>query len=314
MADDLFVVADFIADALDVDKTMTSEVLNASPLVSRLPIGDTADGSEVHKYNKYTGAPVVGFRSPNDGRDYDASVDTVVSVTCTILDFSWKVDMAVADAWRQGPEDLIAREGIRHLGAAMFILEQQCIYGTTSPGDSNGFGGLLTNTDYDALADAMVIGGGGTTASEQSSLWAIRTGFDHCRLVTPSARGISLGDTQVIETTSTAGGSFPAYYTPASLYIGFQMGGKYSAGRIANLSVTTDTKPLTDDLISDLLAAFPSGGGPDFMFTNRTMVKELQQGRTATNPTGAPAPFPDSAFNVPLFSTDAITITEAVEV
>jgi hypothetical protein len=50
------------------------------------------------------------------------------------------------------------------------------------------------------------------------------------------------------------------------------------------------------------------------MITNRTMRKELQQGRTATNPTGSPAPFPDSAFGVPLFTTDAITITEAVEV
>ncbi len=310
MANDLYAVADFVADALDVDRTETSEVLNGSPLVSVLPIGDTSDGSSTHKYNKYTGAPVVGFRSANAGRDYDHSVDTVVSVTCTILDFSWRVDKAVADTWRDGPEALIAREGARHLAAALFKLEQQCIYGTTSPGDSAGFGGLLTNTDLDALADDMVITGGGSTANEQSSVYAIRTGFDHCRLVTPMAQGVTLGDTIVTEANDA---NYPVYYTPASMYVGFQMGGKYSAGRIANISTTTDTKPLTDDLVSDLLAAFPAGGGPDHLVMNRTRRKDLQQGRTATNESGRPAPFPMDAFGVPIITTDAITDTEAVE-
>jgi hypothetical protein len=311
MANDLFTVADFVSDALDVDPTTTSEVLNQSPLVSRLPISDTSDGSETHKYNVYTGAPVVGFRAANAGRDYDSSTDAVTTATCTILDFSWRVDYAVANAWRKGPEDLIAREGIRHLAAALFALEKQIIYGTTSPGDSAGFTGFLQSTFLDALADDMVIGGGGTTATEQSSLYAIKAGDNDVKLVTPMARGVDLGDTIVTEANDT---NHPVYYTPASMYIGIQLGGKYSIGRIANLSVTTDTKPLTDDLIADLLAVFPSGMGPDFMVTNRTMRKELQQGRTATNPTGAPAPFPDSAFNVPLFTTEAITLTEAVEV
>ncbi|MBA7711875.1 hypothetical protein ES703_120842 [subsurface metagenome] len=39
---------------------------------------------------------------------------------------------------------------------------------------------------------------------------------------------------------------------------------------------------------------------------------QLQDSRTATNPTGAPAPFPESAFNVPIFDTTAITNTEAL--
>ncbi len=310
MANDLLAVGDFVADALDVDKTMTSEVLNDAPFVNRLPIGDTADGSETHKYNKYTGAPVVGFRSANAGRDYDHSVDTVVTVTCTILDFSWRVDYAVANAWRQGPEDLIAREGVRHLAAALYHLEKQCIYGTVSPGDSSGFSGFLNNTDLDALADTMVIGAGGTTATEQSSVYAVKTGFDDCRLVTPMSRGVMLGETIVTEANDT---NHPVYYTPASMYIGFQMGGKYSVGRIANISTKTDTKPLTDDLLSDVLSVFPANRGPDIFVMNRTRLKDLQQGRTATTTTGAAAPFPDSAFQVPIVVTDAITDTEAVE-
>lgn len=311
MANDLYVVADFIADALDVDKTTTSEVLNMAPLVSRLPISDTSDGSETHQYNIYTGAPVVGFRNPNAGRFYDHSVDEVVTATCTILDFSYRVDYAIANAWRQGAEDLIAREGVRHLAAALFKVEQQVIYSTTSPGDAAGFSGFLTNTDYDAVADDMVINAAGSTATVQSSLWAFKTGFNDVRLVTPFTRGITLGDTIVTEANDS---NHPVYYTPASMYIGLQMGGKYSAGRICNINSATDTKPLTDDLISELLTEFPSGMGPDFMVCNRTSLSDLQQSRTATNTTGAPAPFPDSSFNVPIFTTDAITQTEAVEV
>ena len=310
MADDLFTIADFVSDALDVDPTMTSEVLNASPFVARLPIGDTSDGSATHKYNKYTGAPVVGFRAANSGRDYDSSTDTVVTVDCKILDFSWKVDYAVANSWRKGPEDLIMREGIRHLAAALFKIEQQCLYGTTSPGDSAGFAGFLTSTYLDALADDMCIGAGGTTASQQSSVYGVRVGFDDCRLVTPSTMGIQLGETIVTESNEA---NYPVYYTPASMYIGFQMGGKYSVGRIANISTTTDSKPLTDDHLSDLISLFPANMGPQMFVMNRTRLKDLQQGRTATNPTGAPAPFPDSAFNVPIIVTDALVDTEAVE-
>jgi hypothetical protein len=43
---------------------------------------------------------------------------------------------------------------------------------------------------------------------------------------------------------------------------------------------------------------------------NRVALKELQQSRTATNPTGAPAPFPAEAFGVPIVTTDALGSAE----
>lgn len=310
MANDLFAVADFVADALDVDRTETSDVLNAAPLVARTPMSFTSDGSSTHKYNKYTGAPVVGFRAANTGRDYDHSVDTVVSVTCTILDFSWRVDKAVADTWRDGPEALIAREGLRHLGAAFFKLEQQMIYGTASPGDSAGFTGLLQNTALDAVADTMVINAGGSTANTQTSVWAMKFGFDHDRLVIPNGAAMQLGETIVTEANDA---NYPVYYTPASLYIGFQQGGIYSNGRIANLHASDSGAQLTDDDISDLLGQFPAGMGPDVLVMSRQSLKQLQQSRTATNTTGAPAPFPTEAFGVPILVTDGVVNTEAVE-
>lgn len=304
MANDLFTVADFISDALDVDPTQTTEVLNQSPTVARVPIGDTSDGSETHKYNKYTGAPVVGFRQANAGRDYDHSVDTVVTVACKILDFSWRVDYAEANAWRRGPEDLIRREGIRHLNAALFKLEQQLFYGTGSLGDSDGFEGLADSSYLNQLSDDMVVSAGGSTADSQTSLYFLKTGFDDVRFVTPIGRGPSLGQTIVTEANDS---NHPVYYTPASMYVGVQLGGAYSVGRIANVESALD-----DDDIAEVLSAFPAGMGPSLGVMNRKALRLLRESRTATNVTGAPAPFPSSAFGVDMFTTDGIVSTEAV--
>lgn len=314
MAHDMHAVADFVADALDVDRTETSNLLERAPLVSRMTISDTSDGSSTHKHNTYTGAPTGFWRAVNTPRDYDSSIDTVVSATCTILDFSWKTDKALADSWRDGAQAYIAREGMRHLKAAMFDLEQQIIYGVTSPGDSAGFVGLLASTYLDALADTMVIGAGGTTVSTQTSVYGLRLGFDDVRLVSP-AMALDVGDTVVTEATLDGStGGFPVYYTPSSAYIGLQLGGSFSAGRIANLHASDAGAGLDDDLISDMVSQFPSNMGPDVLVMHRQSLKQLQQSRTATTTSGRAADFPNEAFGIPIVVTDAISITEAVEV
>jgi hypothetical protein len=39
---------------------------------------------------------------------------------------------------------------------------------------------------------------------------------------------------------------------------------------------------------------------------NRTALAELRDSRTATNPSGAPAPFPTEAFGIPIVVTDIL--------
>ena len=166
MANDYFTISEFVADALDVARTNTSDLLIDSPVVARMPRLAPADGGTTHKYNKYTGQPVVGFRSENDGRENDNSEDTVVSVSLKICDFSFAVDVAVADAWRDGgAEALIAREGARHLQAALFKLEKQLFYGTGTGGGSAGFSGFMNSTYLNDLSDALVIDAGSLNAA-----------------------------------------------------------------------------------------------------------------------------------------------------
>lgn len=310
MADDNMTVADLVAGAFDVAQTATSDLLQDSPFVARLPRINPSGSNTVHKYRKYTGAPNVGFRSENNGRDNDHSTDTVVTVNLKIADFSFAIDTRSADGDSQStPEQVIAREGARHLAAMLFAAESQVFYGTGTGGDSAGFTGFLNSAYLDALADQMVIDAGGTTADTASSVYAVRLGTDDVAMVTQPQ--ISIGDTQIARVQG-ADGWYHAYDTPCSVWMGLQMGGAYSIGRIANLTADSG-KGLTDDLISSLLSEFPAGRQPTVLVMNRRSLKQLQQSRTATNATGAPAGFPSESFGVPIIVTDAILSTEALE-
>jgi len=312
MANDYLTVADYAAEALEVEQTDISDLKNDAPLVARLPIEDTSTGTSVHKFKKYTAAPVVGFRAESDGREYDHSESTVVTVTCKILDFSWDVDVATANAHPRGREQGVATEGLRHLNAALFHLEKQLFYGTGTGGDSAGFSGFMNSTELDALADEMVVSGGGTTATTQTSAYGLRVGTNDVKIVTPMATGIELGETVVIQKAG-ATGFYPAYFTPASIFIGLQMGSVYSVGRIANLHASDSNAQLDDDKTASLRKLFPAGRKAQLLAVNGNALYDLQQSRTATNPTGTPAPFPETTHGMEIVETDALLSTEAVE-
>ena len=209
MANDPLALADMIADALNLSGADVTDLVQSVPFLNLLPLEISSNG-ETHLYAKETGAPVVGFRAPNVGREEDSSIDTLVTVTLKLLDFSWWVDKGIADIWRRGREDLIAREGLRHIKSAMVAFETQVIYGVTSPGDSAGFVGMAAATTVDALADAMTIDAGGTTASTASSCWAVRIGPNDLTAVA-HGDGIQLGETVTQRMVSTGTLTVPFY-------------------------------------------------------------------------------------------------------
>lgn len=320
MADDLHAIADLIADAFDLADIEVSDLLRTSPFLQALRMEPSSNGT-THKYTKETGAPVVGFRAPNAGRDLDSSEDTLVSLDLKVLDFSWACDVAVANAWRKGKADYIAREGKRHLAAALMAFERQLINGTLGASDSGGaigsaagFTGFRNAAGCDAVADTMVVNAAGAVADTISSVWAVRLADDGvCGVYKGDSSAFELLDTNIVPyvvNPGTDNKTFPAYYTGASTWLGMQVGGAYDIGRIANL--TASSAPLTDDLIAALLAKFPIGRKPTHLLMSRRSQRQLQDSRTATTTTGAPAPFPQESFGVPIIVTDAISDTEEI--
>lgn len=285
----------------DLDIT---DLLQDAPLLAALAADVASNGTE-HKYLKETGAPVVGFRAANDGRENKASADTLVTITLKILDASFSVDKALADAYRKGPEAYLAREGKRHLKAAFAAAELQLVNGVSA--DSAGFVGMLAATTIDAVADAMVVNAGGDTANACTTVIALRTSDDgnDVTVITGNDGEMKMGDSVVTRLTG-ATGFYPGYFTPISGWLGLQIGSAQSIGRIANLDFD---HTLDDDMISDLISRFPTTRKPNLLVMNRRGLKQLQQSRTATNQTGAPAPFPTESFNVPIVPTDAILDT-----
>jgi hypothetical protein len=121
MANDLQTISDLIGDSLDIAPIEVSDLLKSSPLIAALAMEPSSNGT-THKYVKETGAPVVGFRAANAGRDMTSSQDTLVTINLDILDFSWMVDQAVANAWRKGgAQAYIARECSRLLRQTLLL-------------------------------------------------------------------------------------------------------------------------------------------------------------------------------------------------
>lgn len=302
---DLVKINDMNLADLDV-----SDLLQGAPLLAALAADVASNGTD-HKYLKETGAPVVGFRAANDGRENKASADTLVTINLKILDASNAVDMALADGYRKGPEAYIARESRRHLKAAFAAAEAQLISGVGA--DAAGFVGLCDATTIDAIADAMVINATGSTASTGSSVIAIRSNDDgnDCTLITGNDGKIDIGESVVQRMEGATTGFFPAYFTPVTGWMGLQIGSAYSVGRICNLTAQAG-KTLTDALISQLLALFPVGKEPNMLVMSRRSRQQLQASRTATNATGAPAPIPMESFGVPIIVTDGMPNTQAI--
>ena len=312
MADDLHVLADLVADALDLSGTEISNILNRAPLVNRLPFVESSNGT-THKYITHTADPVVGFRAPLAGRDLDSSVDTPVTSNLFILDWSWASDKAIADAWRKGRQDYVSREGARHINAAAFKLEQQVLYGTSALGDSAGFAGLANLSQLDGLSDSMVVNAGGTTADTASSVFLLKLGDDQgiAGVYKGDGPAIELGETIVQDFQDASDRHFPAYYTPASTWFGLQLGANYSVSRIANLTADAGAG-LTDDRIYEAIEKHPAGHTPDVMVMSRRSREQLRKSRTSTNATGAPAPTPEEVAGIPILVSEAVSNAEAL--
>jgi hypothetical protein len=304
MADSFLTLADLLrVNDKNLADINVSDVLNDAPII-RAIAAEPVDGT-THKYLKLTTAPTVGFRDVNEGRDNSKSVDTLVTVDLGILDATFAVDVALADGYNKGPESYIQREAERHLRAAFFKAETQLLYGTDD--DGGGFEGLM---DSLAFGGTMVYDAAGSIDGSISTVFAVRsTGLNDVVLLAGKNAGLEIGETSVQRIVEGTG-SYPGYYTPIYGWLGLQVGSIYSAGRIANLDTT---KTLTDDMIAELLSRFPSSAPATHLIMSRRSRRQLQDSRTATNPTGSPAPFPDSAFGVPILTTDSVEDTGSPE-
>lgn len=291
-----------------------SDVLDGAPLLKIMAAQPASNGT-LHKYLKVTTNPTAAFRDALDGIVHTASADTLVTVTCKILDASFDTDIALAQAYKGGVDGWLQVEQARKLRAAFARAEKQIFYGTGS--DASGFTGIIDGTAHDALSDTMVVTAGGSNASTQTSCFLMRHAVDGACMIIGNDGLISVEEPTIIQKAGTSGATYlyPAWYVAAVGYLGFQIGSAYDVCRIANIECNslTSTSAFTDDHIFAAISKFPADRQPNVIVMNRDARRLLRQSRTATNPTGAPAPLPTEVNGIPIVVTDQIVSTEAVE-
>lgn len=300
------------ANDQNLSQEYVSDLLQAAPFINSLEAVPASNGT-LHKYLKTTTAAGAGFRTPGSGRDQSSYAQTPVTVTLKLLDASFHVDRAIADAFHLGVDALMEISAKEAIKAALAKAEKQLIYGTGSLGDSDGFSGLVNNTAIDAASDTMVVNAGGSTANSMTSVYAVYSSpADTAVVVGKNAAGVMLDvgprfETYMLDSSSLA---YPAYSSVVHAWLGLQFGSVYSVGRICNIGASANK--CTDALIAQLLAKFPVDKRPNLLVMSRQSLFQLQASRTATNATGAPAPIPTESFGVPIIATDAVVNTEAV--
>jgi hypothetical protein len=311
MADDLVTLADMAKiNDMNARDAGASDIFNAAPLLAALMAIESTNGA-THTYMKYSGAPVVGFRAPNAGREHDKSTDTLVTIALKILDASFHADKKVVDIdKRNGVAGYMAREAKRHLAQAFRKAEEQLINGIVGSGgvgaSADGYAGLIDSYRY--LNSPRVVNCGGGATNNRSSVWAIRTVPDESGVCVVLGDGeIRVEDFFIQFVEDGDGKKFPAYMQEIDGWVGLQIATANTVARLVNVGATG---PLTDDKIADLLNEFEEEAPATHLVMNRHARKQLQQSRTATTTTGAPAPIPTEVFGVPIITTSSISNNE----
>lgn len=282
-----------------------SNILNQAPVIRRLFAQPASQGGTQHVFNRMLTEPGAGFRLVNEGITNAGGTFEQVTLACALLDASFSRDKAIALGYRKGPQAYMDKEGMASLAAAFFGIEKAIFRANLN----KQFTGLPGNAYFDAITvDSQVVDAGGNGGR---SVWLLRSAENGVSLIAGNEGNVSM-DTEdaTVVAYDASDRPFTALHRSILGYFGLQVGSQYDAARIANIDGTTSHK-LTDKLIAQALSKFKAGMMPTLIALSRTSLFELQDSRTAVNPTGAPAPIPTEAFGIPIEVTDAIPEDEA---
>lgn len=298
---------------------LIEENLKFAPEVAQFPMR-TIKGTS-YKTGIRTALPTTAFRGANEGQTPSKSTFVNRLVEAYIFGGQIEVDKAVADAHEDGAEALQAIEALGVMQSAMQKIGSQIWYGVST--DAKGFPGAKAATVFGAstaVGDALTINATGATASTASSVYAVKFGDQHSTLIGGNNKAWELDPFTIQQIVAANSGKLTAYVAGLTGWIGLQIAHENCVRRIANLTAETN-KGLTDALLAQLLATFPIGFVPDAIFMSRRSRTQLQTSRSVVLQGNAKvrpdqpvvAPIPTEYDGVPIFATDSILNTDAIE-
>jgi len=258
----------------------------------------------VFKTLDITAYPAAAFRAVNAGRDTTKPTLANQTVTCKFLDASWDIDVAAVKESEWGED---ATKDIYKMAAwrgALTTLCSQTWYGTDN--DANGFAGIASlypNNDSTNVIDA------GGSGSDLSSAYLLHLGTQAFCYAWGNDATLEVGELVKTLIPTSTDNTLWGWAQSIGAWCAICLTNNLAGVRICNLE-NASTKCLTDTLVAEALSKFHVGMKPDVLFCNRHQHHRLQSSRTATNPTGAPAPFPTESHGIPIEVTESLVQTE----
>jgi len=252
--------------------------------------------------------PTVGFIDVNEGADHTKMRQEERLTQAFNLNPRWGVGLVAAKRSKDSIDVLMARQAAAHLRAAWGQMAKCFYYGRNATfGDAKAFPGLLDGYD----ATNRVVDAGGTTDSTASSAWLVKWGPEELQWVWGNNVQMELSEIELRETIDSLSNPYTKYHQELVALPGLQFVSQHHVVRIKKITEDS-TKTMTDKLVAEAIGKFPANVFPDVIFMSRRSLAQLQTSRTATNATGAPAPFPLESHGVPIAVTDAISNIETL--
>lgn len=293
-----------------------------SKIMQMLPWYATSTGTDVHKGIKAASLPKGKFGAINKAVPTGIASTQGYEERVKLYELKSDVDARLlegsssdeAKRLRAGRDKLYSMGYLQGLAEAIV---------TNDGSDVDSVKGLLARRAK--VDSSTVISAGGNTANKMGSILFIRPGEDGVNLRYPTNAGanmkvMDMGLVTALElsSTGTVVGSFPAFETIWRTYYAIDVPDEKALIRLCNVPTTTALTKTEIDLVIDVVNSLPNDGQGYVAFMPKEIRAQLwkylnDKGNIAFSKReveGMGAP--EHIFNVPCFSDDFMTATEAV--
>jgi HK97 family phage prohead protease len=290
-----------------VGSPLISEVAVLVPETRVVPV-DVIQGSTV-ELSVNTASATVAFRNANEGST--PSIGTFESriYQTQVIEHPIVIDIQGVLNASKDPGRVMASSARTVLEGVLKHLGTQFYYGGTaqSGADTKAAPGILAQSNS---ASTHVVDADGSTAL--TSAYMCRLGDTYVDWVWGNGTTLNLGEWMEETVEDSNGKKLRGLVSYLSGRVAPRVANKNAIVRIKKIGTDTGKK-MTDLLLFSAYEKLTSlGQEPNAIFMGPRSLEQLRASRTATNPTGAPAPLPTDWNGIPIYITNSISLAETV--
>lgn len=229
-----------------------------------------------------------GYRAAYAGRDFQDSGISARTVELKYIDFTVYADKMIAEGSSVGVDAYMAIQAERALIGGLKEVEKQFLLGTVH----NSADGSEGADDIFTTGTSMI--DGGLTTGDSTRVYGINTA--ECRLLLGNNGEFTIGQVESFTATDTNGKPFEGYKCVGGFWAAACFIGAHACRILANIAPGS----VRDSHCAAIIDKFGDGFAPDYFVMNKECISGIRAGRTATSPTGTPAPYPESVYNIPI--------------